>query len=174
MNIAPQIENNLISDFNTILNIFYSQNDLSLNKFKFIWKTERMSMIHHAIPKKLLPEMYVQIIYVSILKLLYKPRNSENSFLLNINSNFIFAAIWNIGVVYCLYCAFKSHERVNDQPIRITLHYYKLLKLSLTCFKVLGIIGKEATTIFNFARKLFRFLSLHRSTFSALFKLIYF
>ena len=124
------------SDFDALFASFLgTSNDLSFLAFKRVWSQSNMSLVHQCHPRRADPRLFIQAIFHAILQRLHhlpcgwdevngqatwERNGSKFPLLASLQYNESRETVWNIAVLYTLYCLYGTQIPITSTNVTIT------------------------------------------------------
>lgn len=129
--------------------------DFSYENFKTIWIGSKLHLIHQLCPQNWNQQSFLQIVYFSLLDLLFKANFREMDELINKMKSEIIL-LWNVTLIFALYSYFETQGGCNLQRIRISTTHFNFLVTTIkgvdvikdryNCISVIAIFRKMVTS----------------------------
>ena len=124
------------ADFDALFASFLGiSNDLSFLAFKRVWSQSNMSLVHQCHPRRADPRLFIQTIFHAILQRLHhlpcgwdevngqatwERNGSKFPLLASLQYNESRETVWNIAVLYTLYCLYGTQIPITSTNVTIT------------------------------------------------------
>ena len=105
-----------------------------------------MFRLHGACPNKIDRSFWFNILVACCLELIDQPHANPimkcNEQSLQPYCSYLFEGIWNIGVLFTLYCLYNSKlEFDKDISIRLSVHYIEIMEMNISRWNMFGKFG---------------------------------